>query len=74
MPFNERPPNQDVPMYEVMTEAELDPGLVKPEDFVIEGQDAARLRRILKYTDQSGKAPLGQPTPDRNKARSRRSS
>jgi len=69
MPFNKRPANQDQPMHEIMTPEELDPGMVKPEDFVIEGEDPAKKRRILKYTDNAGKSPLGQPTPDRNKAR-----
>jgi hypothetical protein len=69
--FNKRTPNQDVLMAEVMTPQEQDPGSVKPEDFVIEGSDPARLRRILKFTDDAGKSPLGQPTPDRNKATAR---
>jgi hypothetical protein len=56
-----------------MSEQDLDPGMVKPEDFVIEGQDTARLRRILKFTDKAGKSPLGQITPDRNQARPRKS-
>ena len=62
---------QDILMAEIMSEEDQDPGLVKPEDFVIEGQDPARLRRILKYTDDAGKSPSGQPTPDRNKATAR---
>lgn len=59
-------------MYESMTAEELDPSLVKPEDFVVEGQDPARLRRILKYADHAGKLQLGQPMPDRHKARPRK--
>jgi hypothetical protein len=69
MPFNKRLPNQDVPMHEVMTREDFDPGLVKPEDFVVENEDPAKKRRILKYADHAGKSQLGQPTPDRNKAR-----
>jgi hypothetical protein len=69
MPFNKRTSNQDVLMDEVMSERELDPGMVKPEDFVIDGEDTAKKRRILKYTDNAGKSQLGLPTPDRNKAR-----
>ena len=60
-------------MYETMTPDELDPSLVKPEDFVIDGEDPAKKRRILKYADHAGKSQLGQPTPDRNKARPRKS-
>jgi hypothetical protein len=71
MPFNRRDKNQDVLMAEIMSEEDQDLGMVKPEDFVIEGQDPARLRRILKYTDNAGKSPLSQPTPDRNKARAK---
>ena len=71
MPFNKRPPSQDQLMSEIMSAEEQDPGMVKPEDFVIEGQDPARLRRILKFTDDAGKSPSGQPTPDRNKATAR---
>jgi hypothetical protein len=73
MPFNKRDKNQDVLMSEILTPEDLDPSLVKPEDFVIEGQDTARLRRILRFTDDAGKSPSGQHTPDRNKARSRKS-
>jgi hypothetical protein len=68
MPFNKRLPNQDLPMHEVMTPEDFDPGLVKPEDFVIDGEDPAKKRRILKYADHAGKSQLGQPTPDRHKA------
>jgi hypothetical protein len=46
-------------MHEGMAEAELDPSLLKPEDCVVENEDPARLRRILKYADQAGKSPLG---------------
>jgi hypothetical protein len=56
-------------MHEVMTPEELDPSLIKPEDFVVENEDPARKRRILKYADHAGKSQLGMPTPDRNKAR-----
>ncbi len=73
MPFNKRDKNQDVLMADIMSEEEGDPGMCKPENFVIEGQDPARLRRILKYTDNAGKSQLGLPTPDRNKARPRKS-
>ena len=73
MPFNKRDKNQDVLMADIMSEEEGDPGMRKPENFVIEGQDPARLRRILKYTDNAGKSQLGLPTPDRNKARPRKS-
>jgi hypothetical protein len=31
MPFNKRDPNQDVLMADIMSEAEEDPGMVKPE-------------------------------------------
>jgi hypothetical protein len=68
MSFNKRDPNQDVLMAEIMSEPELDPGMVKPEDFEIQGEDLAKKRRALRYTDDAGKSPLGQPTPDRNKA------
>jgi len=72
MPFNKRDPNQDVPMHESMTAEELDPSLIKPEDFVVEGEDPARKRRILKYADHAGKSQLGLPTPNRNQARVRK--
>jgi hypothetical protein len=72
MPFNKRLPNQDIPMHEVMSEQELDPGMVKPEDFEIQGEDPAKKKRILKYTDVAGKSPFV-GTPDRNKARPRKS-
>jgi hypothetical protein len=65
--FNKRTPNQDVLMAEVMTPQEQDPGSVKPEDFVVENEDPARLRRILKFTDVAGKSSFV-GTPDRNKA------
>src|ERR1700738_2318023 len=67
MPFNKRP--QDVPMHEVMTTEDFDPGMVRHEDFVVEGEDPTKKRRMLKYADRAGKSQLGQPTPDRNKAR-----
>jgi hypothetical protein len=73
MPLNERPPNQDQLMSEIMTPEDLDPGMVKPDDFEIQGEDPVKKKRILKYAaDQPGKSPLGQPTPDRNKARPRK--
>jgi hypothetical protein len=60
-------------MAEIMSEQEQDPGMVKPEDFAIEGEDPIKKRRILRQTDRSGKSQLGLPTPDRNKAKPRKS-
>jgi hypothetical protein len=71
MPFNKRDKNQDVLMSEILTPENLDPGMVKPEDFEIQGEDLVEKRRALKFTDQAGKSPLGQPTPDLNKATAR---
>jgi hypothetical protein len=68
MPFNKRDKNQDVLMAEIMSKEDQDPGLVKPEDFEIRGEDLVKKRRALKFTDVAGKSPLGQPTPDRNRA------
>ena len=59
-------------MHEVMTPEDFDPGMVRPEDFVVEGEDPTKNRRMLKYADRAGKSQLGQPTPDRNKARPRK--
>jgi hypothetical protein len=56
-------------MHEVMTPEDFDPGMVRPEDFVVEGEDPTKKRRMLKYADRAGKSQLGQPMPDRNKAR-----
>jgi hypothetical protein len=70
MPFNKRDKNQDVLMSEILTPADLDPSLVKPEDFVVENEDPARLRRIVKFTDVAGKSSFV-GTPDRNKATAR---
>jgi hypothetical protein len=57
-------------MYEVMSEPELDPGIIKPEDFEIQGEDLVKKRRALKYTDDAGKSQFV-GTPDRNKATAR---
>jgi hypothetical protein len=72
MPFNKRTANQDKLMEETMVPADQDPSLLQAQDVIVEGQDAARLRRILKYTDNAGKSQLGLPTPDLNKARPRK--
>jgi hypothetical protein len=65
--------HQNVPMNDVMTEQDLDPGTVKATDFQIENQDPAKKRRELREADSDGKSQLGLPIPDRNKARSRQS-
>jgi hypothetical protein len=58
--------NQNVPMYDQMTEQELDPGTVKATDFQIENHDPAKKRRELREADSEGKSQLGLPIPDRN--------
>lgn len=61
--------NQNVPMYDQMTEQDLDPGTVKATDFTIEGEDLVKKRRAMREADAEGKSKLGAVIPTRNRAR-----
>ena len=48
--------NQNVPMYDQMTEQELNPNLVKARDFEIQNEDLAKKKRALREADTEGKS------------------
>ncbi len=68
MSNNPKDKSQNVLMHDVMPETEFDPGLVKPTDFTIEGEDLVKKRRALREADAQGKSRLGSEIPDQNRA------
>jgi hypothetical protein len=67
MSNNPKDKSQNVLMHDVMPETEFDPGLVKPTDFTIEGEDLVKKGRALREADAQGKSKLGEAIPMRNK-------
>ena len=68
MSNNPNDKNQNVLMHDVTPVSEFDPGLVKPTDFEIQGEDLSKKRPALREADVRGKSALGSPIPDRNRA------